>query len=83
VRHGVIQCPVIALSPLFQATSEITDAKLAGDVVVAGTGVSHLIVGLRARLVPRRPVHRDTHDAFQHVADVRTGQAIVTVGLVS
>ena len=55
------------------------DAKFASQVIVAGTRVPERFVGLRTRLKSRRSGERYRHDAFEHLAHVRTGQSIVTV----
>ena len=55
------------------------DAEHAGDVIVAGAGAAHLIIGFRARLVTRWPLNCDMHDAFQHMGNVWTSQAVITV----
>src|SRR5215472_7530529 len=55
------------------------DAEHAGDVVVAGARMTHLLVDPTLRLKARRRVQRDVHDAFEHLPDLRPGQAIVTV----
>jgi hypothetical protein len=60
--------------PLGQA-----DAEHAGDVVVTGAGVTQLVVETRFRLEPRRAFERDVHDAFQHLPDMGTGQAVIAM----
>ena len=55
------------------------DAEHAGDVVVTGAGVTQLVVEMRFRLEPRRAFERDVHDAFQHLPDMRPGQAVIAV----
>src|SRR5262249_3383370 len=55
------------------------NAKLAGEVVVAGTCVTDLRVRFGARLETRRSGQRHGHDALEHLADVRPGQPVVAV----
>jgi hypothetical protein len=55
------------------------DAKFASQVIVAGTRVPERFVGIRTRLKSRRSGERYRHDAFEHLAHVRSGQSIVTV----
>ena len=50
------------------------DTERTGDVVVAGAGLTQLVVEMRFRLEPRRAFERDIHDAFQHLPDMGTAR---------
>src|SRR3974377_2105538 len=48
-------------------------------MVVAGPGVTHLLVEFRLWLKPWRSNQRDVHNAFKHVADMGARQPVVAM----